>query len=160
MKDNKVEPDVIICLSFGKRTSEVGLSNKFLITKIINFYKKNPLPLIIQKDCADYFPKDIKINKIISNHSKSGKYLNTQEVLRQSIYYCFKNNFKKALVFAHTHHIPRIKNDFAYFNFDFKIADTKGCPYDPKSSQIWTRNKYYFLLREFIVKIYYIIQPV
>jgi len=45
----RLEVDVIICLAFGKRETEVSLSNKFLIEKIVDLNQQTPLPLIIQK---------------------------------------------------------------------------------------------------------------
>jgi hypothetical protein len=160
MKNADTRPDVVFCLSFGKRANEASPSNKFLIEKIVRFYQDSPLPLIIQKDCADYFSKDIKIDKIISNHIIIGKYLDTREVLRQCVEHCVVHRFKKALIFAHPDHLPRIKRELNHFNFKFELADTIGCPYDPKSSQIWTRNKTIFLLREVLVRWYYIIKRV
>ncbi len=158
MNNAGIEPDAILCLSFGKRNKEPSLSNKFLVRRIIDFYKSKPLPLIIQKDCADYFSKNIKIDKIINEHIIAGRYLNTREVIRQCVEYCVENKLKKALIFAHPDHLLRIKKDFSHFNFQFEVADTTGCPYDPKSSQFWTRNKAIFLLREMLIRLYYLIR--
>ena len=150
--------DVIFCPSFGKRDNEVGLSNKFLINKILNFCKKNSLPLIIQKDCADYFSEEIKIDKIINEHRVSGKYLDTVEVVRQCVEYCTEKKFEKILVFAHPDHLSRIKKNLKKFGFEFEIANTFGCPYDSSSLQWWTRNKTFFILREIMVLFYYLIK--
>ncbi len=158
MEKIDIEPDVICCLSFGKRDKGPSLSNKFLIERVVNFYKDKPLPLIIQKDCADFFPKEIEIDKIISNHVVSGEYLDTKEVVRQCVKYCKVHNLKKALVFAHPDHLPRIKKIFNQFDFKFETADTSFCPYDSKSLQIWTRSKIIFLLRELLVYLYYFIK--
>ncbi len=156
MENIDIEPDAILCLSFGKRNKEPSLSNKFLVQRVIDFYKVKPLPLIIQKDCADFFPKEIDIDRIISNYIIVEKYLNTKEVVRQCVEYCVEHKLKKVLIFAHPDHLSRIKKDFSHFDFQFKVADTIGCPYDPKSSQFWTRNKAIFLLREMLVRLYYL----
>lgn len=146
--------NAIFCLSFGKRDNGLGLSNEFLIDKILEFYKNKPLPLIIQKDCADYLPKNINVDKVISQHRIFGKYLDTSEVIRQCVKYCADHGYKKVLVFAHPDHLKRVRKNLKHQGLEFEIADTILCPYDPKSSQWWTRNKIFFMLREVMVFFY------
>ena len=147
--------DAYFCQSFGPQINGPGISNEFLAKLIIKKYRKDPLPLIIQKDCADAFPEDIYIDKIISEHQTPGKYLDSYEVSRQCFEFCLQNNIKTVLVFAHPDHVWRVAKTIKKFGLDWVIADTKGTPYDPKSVQLWTRSKWLFIPREIIVILAY-----
>lgn len=153
MKKRELNVDAIFCPSFGRRINEPSLSNKFLAKRIVEYYQGNPLPLIIQKDCADYCPADIEIDKTISSHVLSGLYLDTVEVVRQCAQYCIEHNLKKVLVFAHPDHLGRVKRSLKYFQLEYEVADTSACPYDPKSTQAWTRGRAIYFLREILVRI-------
>lgn len=148
--------DAILCQSFGARKEGVSTSNAALAEAIMNIYNKMPqnTQLIIQKDCADAFPKDFKIDHIISEHAEPGKYLDSYEVSRQCAEYCQKNGLKKLLVFAHPDHLWRVQKVTAKFGLECQGVFT-NIPYDKKSSQIWTRSKWLFLPREAIVNLIY-----
>lgn len=155
--------DAIFCQSFGLRKNEPGMSNFYLahcILKVYRIYKNYHdchIPLIIQKDCADAFTEDIKIDKIISQHHDPNKYLDSHEVSRQCAEFCAQKGFKTILVFAHPDHIWRVVRTLKKFDLDPVIADTAGTPYDPKSIQPWTRSRLRFLTREVLVIIMYFI---
>lgn len=146
----------ILCQSFGARKDGPGTSNEALAKAIMRIYgdfEKSP-KLIIQKDTADAFPGDFEIDKIISEHEKAGKYLDSYEVSRQCAEYCRENNIKNLLVFAHPDHIWRVKKVTEKFGLNCLVASSE-VPYDKKSSQIWTRSKWLFLPRELFVIIAY-----
>lgn len=147
--------DAYFCQSFGLRKDGPGTSNEFLANFIVEIYNKIPKKLIIQEDAAIAFPKEIKINKIISKHSKPEKYLDTYEVSRQCAKYCKEYGIKKLLVFAHPDHIWRVARSIEKFGIETISVKLKSMPYDPESSQVWTRSRRAFLPRELIVRIYY-----
>jgi hypothetical protein len=153
--------DAIFCQSFGLRKNEPGMSNFYLAHLILqwhNFYKNVHdchIPLIIQKDCADAFTEDIKIDKIISQHRNPEKYLDSYEVSWQGAKFCREKNLKTVLVFAHPDHIWRVMRTLKKLGLDAVAADTSGTPYDPKSIQPWTRSRLRFLSREILVIIMY-----
>lgn len=147
--------EAIFCPSFGKRKEGINLSNDFLAKKIVEFYAIKKLPLIIQSDVADAMPSDIKVDKTISQHQVPGKYLDTLEVSRQCVKYCEENGYKKIIVFAHPDHLPRVIKTISFFGLNYETGNNFGCPYDSKSSQIWTRNRFVFLFREVFVILYY-----
>jgi hypothetical protein len=149
--------DAIFCQSFGLRSDGPGASNIFLATKILGIYRSRSLPLIIQKDCADAFPKNIKIDKIISHHEIKGRYLDSFEVSRQGAEFCKINGFNTVLVFAHPDHCWRVAKTLKKFGLKVLVANTVGTPYDPKSIQWWTRKRKYFIYREFLTRIFYFI---
>ncbi len=146
----------IFCQSFGLRKNSPGTSNEALAEAIIRIREDFPCPpqLIIQKDTADAFPKEIKIDKIISQHEKAGKYLDSYEVSRQCAEYCRKNGIKNLLVFAHPHHIWRVKRVTEKLGLNCLAVSVK-IPYDRQSSQVWTRSKWLFIPREIMVIIAY-----
>ena len=90
----QINVDAFFCQSFGPQENNPGISNKFLADSIVQIYNQSPKPLIIQKDCADAFPDNIVIDKIISTHETSGKYLDSHEVSRQCVDYCRQKNLK------------------------------------------------------------------
>jgi hypothetical protein len=149
--------DVILCLSFGLRNNSIGISNKFLTNYVTEVYNNYPKPLIIQKDCVDNdFLKTCKVDKIISKHQIVDKYLDSYEVSRQCCEYCKMKNFKTILIVAHPHHAWRVKKIIEKFNLIGIIANTSKIPYDKKSIQIWTRNKFIFILREVVARLFYL----
>lgn len=150
---NSVE--AIFCQSFGPRENCPGISNEFLANIIVETYSKMPRKLIIQKDAADAFPKNIQIDKIISAHKDPGKYLDTYEVSRQCAEYCKANNITKLLIFAHPHQSWRVVKTIEKFGLECLCVDLCSMPYDPKSVQVWTRSPWAFIPREFIVRIAY-----
>jgi hypothetical protein len=154
-REDLEKADVIFCQSFGPRKDSPGISNEFLANCIIKVYKQNPKKLIIQKDCADAFPVDVKIDKIIFQYQSVNKYLDSFEVSRQCAEYCENNNFKTILIFAHPHHVWRVKKTIEKFGLVGLVADTRGTPYDWKSTQIWTRTKIFFIPRELLTRLYY-----
>ena len=155
-QESQKNVDVIFCQSFGPRKNDPGISNRFLADCILKVYNKNPKPLIIQKDCADAFPVDVKIDKIISRHQVPGKYLDSYEVSRQCFDYCRAKNFETVLFFAHPHHVWRVQKTIEKFGLIGIIGDTAGMPYDSKSTQIWTRTKLIFIPREFLTRLFYL----
>lgn len=150
------EIQAIFCQSFGLRKDGPGISNEALAAAITRIREDFPCPpqLIIQKDTADAFPQEVKIDKIISGHQAAGKYLDSYEVSRQCAEYCREKRIKNLLVFAHPHHIWRVKKVTEKFGLNCLIASIP-VPYDKKSSQIWTRSKWLFIPREIIVIIAY-----
>ncbi|MFA6416784.1 MAG: hypothetical protein WCW61_01180 [Patescibacteria group bacterium] len=156
--------DAIFCQSFGPRKNEPGMSNFYLaacILRVYNFYKNAHdchVPLIIQKDCADAFTEDIKIDKIISQHRNPNTYLDSYEVSRQCAEFCTQKGFKTVLVFAHPDHIWRVMKTLKKLGLNAAAADTSGTPYDPKSIQPWTRSRLRFLIREKAVIIWYFLK--
>ncbi|MFZ4631915.1 MAG: hypothetical protein ACOYL8_01750 [Patescibacteria group bacterium] len=158
MEQKNVKFDAIFCQSFGRGKNGPGLSNECLAKSITEIQEKCAYnkPLIIQKDCADAFPTEIKIDKIISEHQTPGKYLDSYEVSRQCLEYCLKNNIKTLLVFAHPAHIWRVQQTLE--NFGLKtIGVTCDVPYDPQSDQLWTRSKWLFIPWELFARLSYII---
>ena len=148
--------DAYFCQSFGPRENGPGISNEFLAGIIAETYNKLPKTLIIQKDAAEAFPENIKIDKVISAHRKPGKYLDTYEVSRQCAEYCKEHNIKKLLIFAHPDQIWRVARSIERFGIKTVSVELSSMPYDPESVQPWPRSRRAFLPREFIVRIAYL----
>lgn len=150
------EIDAIFCQAFGLRSDGPGKSNNYMAACILETYYQDPKPLIIQGDCADALPDDIKIDLKISKHQEPGKYLDTWEVTRQCAEYCRVHNISTVLFFAHPAHAWRVQKTIEKFRLRGVPGNTIGTPYDPKSVQIWTRSKWLFIPREILSRLLYL----
>jgi len=157
MNSTEQKIQAIFCQSFGPRVDGPGISNEFLAKKIIEAHKNFPnAPLIIQKDCVNALPANIKVARVIYRHwLPDGRYLDSSEVSRQCAEYCVPKGLTTVLTFAHPDHLWRVMKTMKKFDLNPIAGDTNGTPYDPKSVQPWTRSRLRFLIREFLVIIYY-----
>lgn len=137
--------DAIFALSFGKRVDGPGASNISLAFRVMNARLKLGIPVVSQKEIADALGKrNIKVEKVISQHVQTGKYLDTVEVVRQCSQYCTEHDYKKLLVIAHPDHQKRVAFLMRKFGLEAVLGNTREVPYDKKSIQIWTRTKILF----------------
>ena len=149
---------IIIALSFGQGSGgSPGLSNEALARVVSKLAKKYNVPVIAQWEIADCIPdlSESQQNLIVREHRQSGQYLDTYEVLNQAKFHCDRLGFKKALVVAHPDHAPRCAAVAKKLGFEVAVADTQSVPYDPDSTQEWTRSKKIFLEREKLATEYY-----
>jgi len=157
-KDKKNKPEeayIYFCLSFGYGKDHSDSNNQALALVLKKYYLQRKAIIITQKEIANYL-SDVIINFTISKHRKESKYLDTFEVCQQCFDYCQDINLKEILIFAHPNHLWRIKKTMEKLGAKISIADTSSCPYNKKSKQIWTRNKFFFIIRELFVRLYYL----
>jgi hypothetical protein len=117
--------------------------------------------LYVKKLIKDSTSKHFKVLNIIVRHSVPGKYLDTYEVIRQSAVICKENGWKTVAVLAHPDHAWRVMMTAKKLGIYPYLVDTKYfhdmvIPYDPKSLQVWTRNKFFFIAREIPTRLYYL----
>jgi len=149
MEEKKAQ--IIIALSFGQGANgKPGLSNEALAEVVVELDDKYGLPIVAQWEIADCIPERMKNEKdlVVRKHRQEGQYLDTYEVLAQAKEHCDKFGFKKAIVVAHPDHAPRCTAVAVKLGFDVTIANTANVPYDPESTQEWTRSKEVFVPRE------------
>lgn len=149
---NPKNADSVIGFSFGAREKEPGLVNDKLAQFVLDRYAKNSMSLIMQHEIADAFPDAIeKPDKIIYGElsTNSGKGLDSYGVLEQASEYMLKNGLERPILVAQAHHIGRAAIQAAMF-FGSNIVVPEDLPkdFDPESLQLWTRNKYLWMLRE------------
>ncbi|MBI5913490.1 hypothetical protein HY839_03575 [Candidatus Azambacteria bacterium] len=144
---------VILAQSFGLRGDKPGISNEALTKVVADLWRCYHLPLVLQWEIADCLPGVHKAG-VIRRHRTEGEYLDTHEVLAQSREIC-KKGWTKAIVVAHPDHMWRVVRVAENVGFHAIPADVQDIPYDPQSSQSWTRSKMCFIPREIAARLLY-----
>src|SRR5437868_9175076 len=100
--------DCLIGFSFGYELKNNKLIPGTSNEQLAEFTKKYPeLPKILQFEIADALKTEQAVHRIDANH-EAGEYLDTYGVALQAKQIMVKNNYKTALLIAHSYHIPRI----------------------------------------------------
>jgi hypothetical protein len=151
--------EVIIGMAFGanrKGSGEPpGVSNEAIARIIYSLWTSKHLPVIVQREIAEAFLRlDIPIrpNLVISEQSTEF-HINSYEVLFQAWDYCKQRALREAVVVAHPAHILRCKAVAGKIGFSVKVPNISSVPYEPRSKQWWTRNRYLFFIWEFFARI-------
>lgn len=156
---------VILAFSFNLRGKEPGLSNEAIgreIKRYISedFWSNSSEPIFILSQWeVDKVLKSIKVGSdfVVRFHHVMEKYLDTKEVAEQM--YGFINKHKMlagndfyACAAAHQDHMPRVLRTLKKIGINAKPMPMKEkIPYDPKGDQWWTRARWRFLLREWLI---------
>ena len=127
---------------------------------VLKIRKRTGVSMILQIEVANAVlkrlperPKDLWI---IRKHREKGKYLDTREVVYQTWEIMKKHNWTEAIVIAHPLHISRVVKVFEKMGIETLIPkDVKNIPFDPNSTQWWTRNVFLWWLREIPSRIIY-----
>lgn len=162
-----LECQVALGQSFGLREDGPGLSNESL-AKIIEWLQEaypHLFPPLVQWEIRDALPKGYVLSFVVEKHRVEGKYLETREVFAQQAEVCHQNGWQRVIALAHPDHMGRVCEVIRAFKLDpvpFPItpsaANTVDVPYDPLSSQWWTRSRPLFKLREIPTRIYYLLR--
>lgn len=141
--------EVILAQSFGLRADGPGVSNEALAEVVRSLHLRHGLPMVLQWEVADCLT-DLPMAGVIREHEEPGKYLDSREVLLQSWSICQAHGWKRAVVVAHPDHAWRVARIAHKLGFQVAVANTSQVPYDPESTQVWTRGPVRFLLREVV----------
>jgi len=165
--------DCVIGFSFGydlvicnrQRKIIPGSSNQKIaevISSLMTHDVFRNLPLIIQweiADCEEELGSAAKnlVLKIKEHYSIPGKYLATYEVASQAVFCCMsEKGLKTVLVVAHPAHFWRCKKCLRKLGVEVvRPIGLNSIPYNPNSAQLWTRNKFFWWLREIPTIAYY-----
>lgn len=146
--------DIIIGQSFGIRSeSDPGLSNRALAKVIYKIHHNTGLPMILQWELGLLLRERKLKNKLflIQKHRIQGKYLDTGEVLAQTIELA-KRELELArprvVIVAHPQHLPRVKMQAEKLGLTVVVPEIGKIPFDPESAQWWTRELFLWLVRE------------
>ena len=148
--------EVVLGQSFGLREDNPGESNRALAEIAERLHSKYGTPLVLQWEIADQLPA-LPIARVIRRHTIKGKYLDTYEVLSQSMTLCRRQDWKKAVMLAHSDHYWRCLMVAKKLGFEVLAIDTSSVPYDKLSSQSWTRSRIRFIPREIVARFIYLI---
>lgn len=155
-KERLKNSDVILALSFGRRKNTPGMSNVQLALGIEMLSLKFGLPVIAQWEISECLTACIDKAGEIRKHRIKGKYLDTLEVLVQSLEICKKKNWKKIVIVAHPDHIWRCAETAKKLGFEVAIADITDVAYDEQSIQLWTKSRMLFVPREIAARILFL----
>lgn len=141
-------------------------SNLHIARIALRYAREKKIPMIIQKEVGDIFREFFRepgimriVVRIIEKHRIEGEYLDTYEVLAQTYEIMQKYGWKKVLLVVHWAHLPRAKKVLEKMGITVVIPSIpehrwryKGrlssIPFDPCSLQWWTRNWFYWIIRE------------
>ncbi len=156
---NLEEVEVFIAQSFGLRKNSPGLSNERLADEIRKLHKMYPRPLILQWEVADCVP-ELKNGIVlrIEKHRISNKYLDSKEVKTQAAIKMKEEGWKTAILISHPCHNWRCKKILEHLKVQVLIPLLDDIPYDRESTQRWTRNWLFWVIREVPTRIFYFLK--
>ncbi len=160
-KGDLAEADVIFAQSFGfrRKNSKIipGLSNEIMGKELVwKQYLKSDLPMILQFEVANTLPEKLKDLWVIRGHREEGKYLDSKEVAEQTVEIMEKYGWNTIILYAHTWHMWRKIKIFKKMGIEVIIpSDLKLIPFDKKSEQWWTRNLFFWTIREIPTRLIY-----
>lgn len=158
------EKIVIIGLAFGQGLDNTpGLSNRTLAKVALNQARKYQADLVLQGEIYDaidpYFPLgEIKGGGlgIFVVRPESDEYLDTYAVLVKAKERMRVEGYTSAILVAHQAHMWRVRLVAKKLGIkEYEKAKYDKIPYDPRSTQPWTRNALVFSLYDFSASVMY-----
>jgi len=149
---------VIVAQSFGCRENEPGISNETMARLAWKIRQKLHLSMILQWEIAEALPEKSRDLWIIERHREEGKYLDTYEVLDQAKEIIKEQGWRTAVLIAHPWQIWRAMAVFKKMGIKIIIPNLDSIPFNPESTQWWTRNMFLWILREIPTRLLYLIK--
>jgi hypothetical protein len=139
------QADCILGFAFGRLGGESkvrpGLSNEQLATIARKHFPC--LPAILQWEVADAYPPGGPGPLIlrIDQHRQPGRYLDTRELAEQARFLMAQRGWKRAVLLAQGHHVPRALRVCRRLGIDTVLPEgLERIAFCPGSSQPWTRS--------------------
>jgi hypothetical protein len=148
--EEQSKADFILALSFGFHKDSAGNSNVKLAHIADQLSAKYHIPVIAQHEIAGCLAQPALFT--VREHRKKGEYLDTFEVISQSIPVCTKHAFTNPIIVAHPAHQWRVMKVVEKFGFEPIAANVSSVPYDRESEQLWTKNKVLFRIYDTIAR--------
>lgn len=145
--------DAVVVLAFG-----TGISNAFLAVKAAKFSAAHDCPIICQREVFCYLDADHGSPMPVVLSGNEGAYLDTYQALVETKAICEQRRWSKILLIAHPDHQSRALKVAHKLGLDVEVAEIEKVPYDPSSSQWWTRNRLLFRLWDLGAGFYYFIR--
>lgn len=148
------DAQVIIGMAFGANMNghgqPPGASNEDIARIIHRLWTARKIPVITQREVAEamevlHFP--IRPALVISE--QPGQFhIDSREVLFKAWEFCRQHKLRTAIIVAHPMHILRSAWVAQKLGFRVRLPDVSTVPYEPNSSQWWTRNPLFFFIWE------------
>jgi hypothetical protein len=144
--------DAVVVLAFG-----TGISNAFLAVKAAKFSAAHDCPIICQREVFCYLDADHgSPMPVVLSGMKGPTLTPTRRWSKQKQYE--QRRWSKILLIAHPDHQSRALKVAHKLGLDVEVAEIEKVPYDPSSSQWWTRNRLLFRLWDLGAGFYYFIR--
>lgn len=145
------EADCVLGFSFGfvKRGDKVlpGKSNQQIADFATGHFSS--LPMIMQSEIADALSKEVRHVYRVEKHKVEGKYLHSREIAVQALNIMKQNGWKKAVILAHSYHLPRVDACCQKTRIDTIAPEgLEIIDFDEFSEQKWTRSAKEWSARE------------
>lgn len=146
--------DAIIALSFG--TGGSGTANQALAEVAAQYSRSRHLPVICQKEVAEYLRKDDKTGQVLTIPQAPESNIDTYDALLSAKNeFCDSRGWNDIILVAHPDHVARAAAAAERLGFRVTAAKVGEVPYDRNSAQWRARNKYQFAIWERIATLYY-----
>jgi hypothetical protein len=155
------DADCVVAFSFGLRRAQDGSIdpgdvNRHLATQINNLDVR--LPLIAQGEIDDALRQQFALEADVRVTSPSGRYLDTHDVVVAATTAMSARGWKRALVIAQAHHMPRADSTMRALGVETVTPAQMPSVWDHRSRQRWTRGRAGWALRETVVVVYYLLR--
>ena len=157
--DPFLNTQAIIGMSFGanrKATGEhPGVSNEEIARIIHRLWLAKNLPVIAQREVAEVMARlNLPIRpELVVSEKDNQFHINSHEVLRQAWNCCRALNIRRVVIVAHPAHILRCAAVARKMGFTVRLPHVSSVPYEPRSRQWWTRNRFSFFFWELYARI-------
>ena len=141
---------VVVALSCGGRANSKWDPTDFALAAYAReAAEKHGIPVMAQWEIADLLEGN-SARLVVRTH-RSGKRLDTREVLEQVKVECDKLGYTRIVLVAHRIHAPRVKRAAEKLGFTVLVADTSLAELDPDSMYWWVRSDFVFALYEKLI---------
>lgn len=162
-KFNEFESDEKILEWIRTKNFDPGKPNKEIADGIMDYMQRRYIPAIVQWEIAVAFPSDWyeRNKKYITCiwPPEESKYFDTRSVVIASLKAMEEKKLSHPIVAAHKMQIVRVACMVKKLSGKFPfVSEVQPKSFDRNSLQWWTRNIFFWLLREFFVRIHHIIK--
>lgn len=141
----------ILALSFGAGKN-YGITNQS-IARLVQARKD---PVIAQYEIAMILQQNkIHHRNLEIIKEEPGEYLDSYKFLKEAKVIMNQKGYTDVILLGHQDHLPRIRKIAEKMGMTIIETVKHHLPYDPRSTQWWTRNKFLFCSREIIVTIHH-----
>jgi hypothetical protein len=147
------DADCVVGQSFGASEDGPGHTNEQLAQFIDDHPVASNRPLILQQEVAEAFralQPDTEIDHVIVGDPSdlSGGGLDSWEMLWRSIEYMQAHDLERPMIVAQAHHVGRVAMQAVRLGLNPIIPEGLPAEFDKDSTQIWTRSRGLWVMRE------------
>jgi hypothetical protein len=155
------DADCVVAFSFGQRRAhdgsiDPGEVNRYLADEISRLDGQRPV--IAQFEINDALKQHRGFEADVCVTSRNRPYLDTREVAAAAAAAMSENGWRRALVIAQAHHVPRADSTMLAMGVETVTPPGLRSVWDRQSSQTWTRGPVAWAVREPGAVMYYLLR--